>query len=485
MTRSALVHAGLFALLLLAALPGAEGQRAPPNPSGDVAGRPEIALDSTDCLAHPGWTNGVTCTVLYAHIFNLLDKAPINVQFPHAICPDIARGFSSTPTIEPFFAQNHMDFWSTAGFVEYEEGFIDENGYCVPEVHPERGLTADVLLSPDVPVHFFWYLSADTDDVSMASDPRQVDTGAMPCVTVRVEIQSGRQFGSGRTLAEGQATRTVVSTNLTAGGSTPVPDPCAEGELVEQRFPAIEVAQAHEFPVVLSVAEEPITKTEGFVVRVEWWQAEQPGGEKVAQREWNVRTGSEHRSRLVLPVLNPVVVQEVRPQLFLDTIYVHGVFNSPWGSYDVDPDSLMLDIVDEALVPVADPDFGEPIYVYSVDHDGHFIPVNMTVPWNFHADALPPGTYKARMTMKNWQHTATAASEATMTFGEAYDRLSGRIELFSSDGVRQRNIVRREGGGGGGGSGGDSGEEGKLPGFAAGPLLVVLLAAAALARRNR
>lgn len=449
------------------------------NPGGDTPGNPLVLKDGKICFdqADPAV---VTCTVMYGHLFNLLDAVPINVQFPNAGCADLARGFTTVPTVA-FFDQAKMDLYSSPGFVEYEAG----SGECEPRLHPERGITDDVLLDSSIPIVFYWYLSADTDDVSVAADPQEVDTGVMPCVEVKVELWTGRHARQGTLLAEGTATRTVVSSKpAPAQDPTPAPDPCAAGEHTPT---TLSLTPVTEFAVSMGAAGGLIPKVDAFVVHVEWRQFSQTGDQKFAQREWNVHTGADFRNRLVLPVLNPLRVEEVRPQLFEDKIYIHGVFNSPWGSYDVDPASLKVEILKPDGSVLETSNIGEPILKFSVDHDAHFKPVNATFPWEYKKDNLAPGIYTIRLSSQNWQHTADSSGEATVELPNNYMGKPRTIRVTSSEGIVQRNIVGKGVRSGSSGPNIDvqGGDEKGLPGFEGVVVLAALVAAAAFAGRRR
>lgn len=452
------------------------------NPGGDIPGRDEIKEDGKACFdaADPAV---VTCTVLYGHLFNLLDPVPINVQFPNEQCHDLDRGFTSVPTVGPF-DQAKQDLYSSPGFVEYEQGSI-KDGVCDPRLHPERGITSDVIIDTSIPIMFYWYMSADTDDVSLAADPRDVNTGAMPCLEVTVQLWTGRHPGQGTLLAQGKSTRTVLSSKVAPETDLPTPDPCVD-PATATIYPNLQIKKVHEFPVNLGPALGNIPKVEAFVIHVEWRQFSQTGSQKFAQREWNVHTGVEYRNRLVVPVLNPQRVEEVRPQLFEEKIYIHGVFNSPWGSYDVDPSSLKVEILKPDGSVFESSNLGEPILKFSVDHDAHFRPVNATFPWEYKKDNLPPGTYKIRMSSLNWQHTAGASNEATIELPSSYLTKPRAIKITSSEGVIQRNIVGKGVRTGGGPNIDLEGADEKgLPGFEGVVVLTAMLGAAAFAARRR
>lgn len=232
-------------------------------------------------------------------------------------------------------------------------------------------------------------------------------------------LQTGRFWEQGDILAEGSVTKHVVTASALAGQENPgIPEtPCPN----QSGDPAVvDVGDVIEFEVDLGIASGDIPRLAGFVVRVEWFQyapSDPDEKDKIYQREWNLHTGPEYIPRVLIPLQNPVSVEKVRPQLFDGKIYVHGVFNSPWGSYDVDHGTIGVEIFDESGAPV-DATIDAPILRYSVDHDGHFKPVNATFPWDYQADNLPPGTYTVRMTAQNWQHTGTSMKEGTIILAE-------------------------------------------------------------------
>lgn len=347
-----------------------------------------------------------SCTVLYAHMFDLLGALPLTTQPPSDACPDLAKGFTSVPALPPLFDTAHVDLYSVPTPIT----FVGDR--CEPRFHPIRGLAADVALDARVPLAFHWFLSADTDDMSMLLDPASPDTGAMPCVEVRVTLQTGRVFGQGSVLAQGSARRTVLSSGAAQPQRLNQLDPCAQGELVMAHHPFLEVAEAHEFPVSLGPLGAALPADEGFLVHVEWSQV-RDGPVEANQREWNVRSGPDYRNRLVLPVLDPLLLPPPTVERFGEHhLVVNASVLSPWGSYDVDAKTLRLEILDENGHAIPAASLAGPLLRYSVDHDGLLEPVNATWAWDFLRAQANPGPYAVRVTAANLQASGVAVHES-------------------------------------------------------------------------
>lgn len=443
--RRTIVTVTTVALALLLLIPAGSAQSTQYfATSGDEIYR----QDGAECLEAVGFDPANieegqdTCVVLYGHIFDLLNAVPINIQPPPGAQPDLSRGFTGAPNVEQLgFDNNQLPLYSSPGFVEYASPDDTE-----PRLHPERGITDTVDLSDTVPVTGYWYLSADFDEVSVAGgDPAaNPDVGVMPCVTVRMVLETGRVHNQGTYLAEGFETKVLVNQDGGAGGASPAPAEvdCSgfgnSAESAEVMMPE----DVTEFKVDMGVAKGDIPKIEAFLVYVEWYQwhpGDPDNKEKIGQHQWNLHTGGEYRNRVLIPVKNPVRIEEVRPQFFDGKIYIHGVFNSPWGSYDVDPSSIEITIKDADGNVVEANNIEPAILRYSVDHDGHFKPVNATFPWDYKADGLGPGEYSIEVTAMNWQHTGIAKKVGKVVIGSNADD----VETFDDSGNKQENIDTR------------------------------------------
>ncbi|MBW3584124.1 MAG: hypothetical protein KY455_13620 [Euryarchaeota archaeon] len=438
-----MVIPGVLVVLALLTVPMASAQS---TQFGSTAGDPAYLEDGKECFERIGYdeatgvgTDGETsCVVLYGHVFDLLNAVPINIQRPIPGTDPIARGFSGSPNAEPYWDLNQLTLYSSPGFVEYKSDPLAE-----PRLHPERGLTDDVKMSKDVGIIGYWYLSADFDEVSVAGgDPVvNTDAGVMPCLTVRMVLQAGRVYDGREPLASGSTTKTIVSADAAGdkrAGETGHTHPCPNSDGIIS-----EPSKVTEFKVEMEPASGDIPKIQGFLVHVEWYQfdpANDPDrNQKVGQHQWNLHAGDQYLNRVLFPVKNGVRIDEVRPQFFDNKIYIHGVFNSPWGSYDVDTGSIIVRVLNAAGEEVANSltsaSIEDPILRYSVDHDGHFKPVNATFPWNFKDDDLPPGEYTIEVSTMNWQHTAAAVKTGKVIIGSS----AKEVKTFDSSGEEQIN----------------------------------------------
>lgn len=437
---------GLTAMLVLGN-PSVASHWANENPHEKFtseAGDPAYIEDAQDCWDQIGEDGDRHCVVLYGHVFDLLNAVPINIQRPSPNCDSLARGFTSTPPVEPYWSFNRISLFSSPGFVEYNQNDCDS-----PRLHPERGLTSDVNVAQDVDILGYWYMSADMFEVNAiglntGGQGPLPHMGVLPCLTVRMELHTQRFVGQGELLAAGQTTKTVVSTPYGQGinEELPIPQPPCPSD--QDPGGVMNATEVTEFKINLGQISREIREHEGFVVGVQWWFHDMGdpdwSQDKVYHREWNLHTGPDYPNRIVLAVEDSVRVERVQPQLFDGKIYIHSVLNSPWGSYDVDTQNIRVQVFDENGNEVADhtsAHMADPILRYSVDHDGHFKPVNATFPWDFEQEGLEPGDYTIRVTVTNWQHTHDAYREAGFTIRDDLS-VEGRGsdgEIYSGDNV--------------------------------------------------
>ncbi|MGQ0537170.1 MAG: hypothetical protein ACT4PT_14000 [Methanobacteriota archaeon] len=326
--------------------------------------------------------------VLYGHIYDLLNKVPINTQPP--IDLDLAKGFllptlsKSAPGIGN--EQNKLYLWATPGFVEYN---ISTKS---PRLHPEIGISTDVELDKGKSVMGYWYMSADALESTVTGEP-PVHVGALPHLTVRATMRTGSGPGSdleaGQVIAVGETTMDVV--NL-------------PGQ-----------AEVYEFVVDLGKPLMDIPRDDAFNVKFEWFQLEN-GEEKSVDRQWNLHTGAKFPNRVVLQVANPIHLLFVHPQFVgANKVAIHTQFNSPFGNYDVDPASLKLTIEG----PTRPSRVSEPIIVqHTYIHNHHQDPVDVSWVWDFRAENALPGEYKVTVTGANLQKNAVATKSAIFTIKE-------------------------------------------------------------------
>ena len=364
----------VLALLLLAPLAAGQevGGLAPPPPDTGYAGGPVVVP-------------------LYAHIYDLLQTAPLNTQ--PMIDLDLARGFGS-PSVSgagPLDNPTSLRFVSSPGLVEYN---ITEDGF--PRMHPERGISYDVLLDTSQPIIGHFFLGVRATDVPQLGETSGPEAGVAPSLTVRMTMRVGDDVGgdldAGEIIAQGQ---TTLGPEAWAVSGAPVEFVVDMGTPKVDRLPGIEA----------------------FNVKVEWFNAETPdGGVQVTQRDWVVHTGVEYPNRVDVNVLNPLALYSLRPTpLGEDRISIHAVLNSPFGNYDVDVPNLTMRVEG----PTTPRSIGAPLVVQrSFEHNQHYAPVELTWVWPYRADGAQPGEYTVTVTAANLQQTATVTKSATFVVPE-------------------------------------------------------------------
>lgn len=364
----------------------------------------------------------------YGHVFGhtRASPQPMNTQFPRGEA-DYSIGATAhycglpgTATCEDD-TTNEVWLYTTAGFVQVKE----RTQFAYDKLHNERGLTKDTYLDMSKDVTATFYMSADMHGwLLLFSDPGAPKDFPWPV--------PGWNWDPGY-LAQWQIEATVYTGILGehGGAATEAPDIAtafAEGKLVPlatgvsepQDVQGLEAAGSPtvwKFDINLGPPQrEVIKKEESYVVRYQWWGVK-PDGTRAIYPEldtWNVNAGEFYAPTVTLPVKGAFNVELVIPQFVYDKLVILAIMNTPWGSYDVDQDSIELEILDKDnrvleprhLVRLAD---------FSVAHDGHYKPVNLTYVWDHKADSLAPGTYTVKVTASNFQGSASASCEAKFT----------------------------------------------------------------------
>lgn len=355
----------------------------------------------------PGYDGGPVEIQMYHHVYNLLDKVPMNTQQMDPAVPDIDQGFTF-PTVEgapaevPVSNDNSMYMYNSPGPVHYNTSLKE------PKYHPERGLSYDLKISNDGAT-VYWHMSASATD-TLVGDVAPTDVGAMPEVTVRATVRLGDDVGGnlddGQIVAQGETT-TDIMTGLPGQGN---------GTVTEIAIP-------------LSIQTQTIPKDESFNLKVEWFQAEEPV--EFMDRQWKLHSGQEYPNRLVWQVENPIRMTYVHPQPIGDRkIAIHTAFNTPFGNYDVDLDNLKFTMKDSDGNTVTPQSLQGPIVVQkSFVHNHHFEPVLGTWVWNYRADDADPGEYTIEVEATNLQGNAKASKTASFFIQE-----EGKAKVVSSSG---------------------------------------------------
>jgi hypothetical protein len=134
---------------------------------------------------------------------------------------------------------------------------------------------------------------------------------------------------------------------------------------------------------------------------------------------WRVWSGEFFPPSFTMPVENPLTVERVIPTFANNKLAILGVMNSPWGSYDVDKDSVELEITGPDDRTVEPDNLLTSGVSRSLAHGGHYAPVNQTWIWDYRGESdLDPGTYTVKVSAENAQGSAQAACAGFFTLEE-------------------------------------------------------------------
>ncbi|HJQ93268.1 MAG TPA: hypothetical protein VJ874_03160, partial [Candidatus Thermoplasmatota archaeon] len=242
-----------------------------------------------------------------------------------------------------------------------------------------------------------------------------------------------------------------------------------------------------------------IPKENNLIVEWEWYQlTENPAGGQnlyitgtnALGIVWNVNSGEDYPSHVVLPVRNPLDVELVYPQFIHGKLVVLSVINTPWGSYDIDPARLSLVVRDSSGNPVPFKDGTlQQVLEQSVAHAGHYQPIKPTWVWDYAAQGLKPGDYTVTVEIPNFQHSVLASTEASFTIqedgaGTATEGRSGLQTLKGNLHAGHEGTAADPNAPGNATGGADDGGSKDSPSLAVAPALAALVALALLRRRR-
>lgn len=362
--------------------------------------------------------NESTPTTLYFHIFDTFNRFVINTQPLDVEFFEV--GGTNNPTWNELgWDQNTIYGYSTAGPVEYE--FI-ENGR--PRMHPERGIASDVLIDEEGGATAFLYLDV-RDVVGLDALPN-----ALPELTFEVTVQEGDDPGRdadydvGTNIMHGKTTvnvadATVTPTDLPNGAATyliclavscyPKPeDPIPAGPSVSEGNQAIEASGSGyltpdesgivEIPVQLDILRDRIPRSEAYNVRIDWYQGEEHFGEDgFSTGYFRLAADQDHIPRLEFNIFNPIYVEFLHPQVAAGSLLIHAGVNSPWGTYDIDTDSIEL-TVDGPSDPET---LKEVVSTNQHVHGLHDEAAQITYLWKFREEQAAEGEYTISIAVQN------------------------------------------------------------------------------------
>ena len=373
----------------------------------------------------------------YGHIFGFGRDfpMPMNTQFPKGeadysigqfvLCgtglPEVPNPQVSTgPSCGEEFGVNEEWWYTTAGFVQVKE-YTD---FDYTKIHNERGLSKDTSLDMNKDIVAEFYMSADAHAYSTAlcypGAPHDVpwplpcwnwDPGYLHQWVVQATIYTGvlGEYG-------GAADEAPDVAGALAEGKLVV---LAQGESTPQDVQSLEATgnpTVWKFDINLGKPERNvIKKEESYVIRFKWWSVGPNGPMILPEPIFNINSGEFYPPLVKLPVKGAFNVEMVVPQFVYGKLVLLGIMNTPWGSYDVDHESIKLDIKNKRTGAVIEPRSIERLADFSVAHGGHYKPVNVTYVWDYTADRLPPGDYEATISASNFQGSASGTCTGSFT----------------------------------------------------------------------
>ena len=383
------------------------------------------AVSGASAQQEPPAEETTSLVTFYGHVFGhtRAQPMPMNTQFPVGAA-DYSLGsydWCGGPAL-PCEESTSPELWlySTAGFVQVKQREL----FSYDLIHNERGLTKDTSLDTSKEVIATVYMSADAHawpsntcdpgvpaDVPIAFPCWNWDPGYLPQWQVEATLFTGVLGEHG-----GAATEAPDIAAAFADGKL---TPLAQGVSEPQDVLSLEAAgepTAWKFDINLGAPERgTIAKEESYVVRFRWYSLLPDGSQGIPPPLiWNLNGGEQYPASITLPVKGAFNVEMVLPQFVYDKLVILGIMNTPWGSYDVDHDSIKLDVRDAGgqSVPVtritrlAD---------FSVAHDGHYKPVNVTYVWDYQQEKLKPGDYTVTISGANFQGSASASCTGGFT----------------------------------------------------------------------
>lgn len=342
-------------------------------------------------------------TILYGHFQDILNRAPLNTQPLGEQEEDLNRGFTMPtavgyapmdPTGRAYvhFENNWFFMFSSPGFVEIVDG--------VWRTHQEPGLAEPVQIVGDQVTLYFYLSVYPVPGVTSESSPAgNTALAVMPQVALYARMETGRHVFNPKSLLLAEA-------DTGSGDIGPAPVSPARATLVQ--MPGGD--EVWEFQVPMALHVNPIPSvwdgSEGYLVSVNVYQVTgDPPLEKthVTQSDWRMRAGPSTPPRLVMEVANPLMTKSKEIVAFRENVFVRWSFASPWGSYDTDDRGLKIRV--EGPGQVNPEDIKLVIIKRSVDHDGHFKPINVTWKIDHVRSVMPDGEYLVHVSIPNLQHT--------------------------------------------------------------------------------
>ncbi|MBI4393397.1 MAG: hypothetical protein HY556_06340 [Euryarchaeota archaeon] len=339
-------------------------------------------------------------------------------------------------------ASNLMYVYSTAGPVQSEkinEGISTQNPDYTA-FHNERGQTKDILFDTSKDITARFYMSGDGHSwAGTVASP----TPGVPAPTPRWNWDPGYEPGW-------QIEATLMAMSLGEYQGQASEAPTIHPKVVAKEY--VEVAKGitqpmdmvsldeslggtyktvYEFNINLGKPKvDRIKKTDDWVMRFRWW-SNTGGNTYIANGiNPNINNGEFYPAGFTIPVKDAFDVELVYPRFVYDKLVVLGLMNTPWGSYDMDGDSVDISFTNLKDNMPADVQTLSKTADFSVAHGGHFKPINVTWVWDYQADKARAGDYKVTVSACNYQHSACSSTSAKFTILEG--GLPGSTEVGRS-----------------------------------------------------
>lgn len=379
-------------------------------PAVEAAPDARIHDDASRCLeALPDDAFGnATCVVFYGHVEDMRGGGFLNAERPPDGIPQREHGVWG-PSAPPYWDLHRFDFALQSGPIEYQpDGGIG----ALP------GAFRDLLpLVDDVPLFAKVHMTVDQTAFpgELGSD-QAVSAGVLPCLTVDVHFVADEEV-----LSSGS----VVGHLVRPGAETPEMECADEGSFwideegittfgVEVPAPGRDVVQGERIQ---------------FVVHA---YAHDASGSRFTPSGVRLVQGPHHLNHVVVPVDAGLQVVAVRPQWQDGRLYVRTNVSNPWGAYDIDHETLDLQVVapDGSVVAArALGDIEGPVVQYGVVHGAAIRPLTAYFEWDLLTEGLKDGKYVLRVSADNAQHLTRATAEASFVLEAA------RLSLYDADGL--------------------------------------------------
>jgi hypothetical protein len=384
-----------------------------------------------------------TPTTLYFHIWDTFSKFVINTEPYNASFFETGGvNFPTTSGTPAAQATGEWDFntiygFSTAGPVEYD---FNENGR--PRLHPERGIANDVELTAEYDHKVHLYI--DARGIGGGDE----SPGVLPEMNFRVTMREGDQPGSdldsGAKIMEGQVKVALFDTMFCPtdipSAIAPVSifclfsvDPSQEAGTYDSYpqetpdgTPILYPDENNVIEVIIDMAllQDSIKKSDAYNVRMDWYQeppAATSGPDQFALGNLRMVLDEQYLPRLNTSITNPVYIEFLHPQVAAGTLLIHSGINSPWGTYDLDFDSVKVDVVG----PTAPSELKRVTTSNTNVHGLHDQAAEITYLWDFREDNAVNGDYEITYSVMNADNTATAVASDSF-------RIDGK-KLYTTD----------------------------------------------------